>query len=226
MKIGTTNNLLELAPTLAGNFTEFEVRQSVFDAYHKWFNSHNEDMGIPGKYFGGYRLHDSDILSIQKCNRKDLLLRLSDMATTQFACALIDKKKIPLAKTELEFPVEIISSGTKHLSLNEVDIEGGIHPCRFRQLSEFLYVEIIEWQNRSIEIAFDLWKHGGYPNNRFLLLLSCEALKIAEYQKTKWNEYFGDTYDEYYEYFCNELNKGVYLSDYTLCSELIDNIGK
>jgi len=73
---------------------------------------------------------------IKKINHRELLLRLNDISTLEFACALIDKKGLNINKASLIFPVEFISSGTNHLSLNVVGIDGEIHPCRFRQLED------------------------------------------------------------------------------------------
>ena len=225
MKIGTSNKIQDVAPTFVENFTYSELSKSVCSAYETKIEDYKKRIGKAGKYFF-YHSHDSDILEIKKTNRKDLLLRLNDLSTLEFACALIDKKGLDIDKTSLEFPVEFISSGTTHLSLNTVDeTRGEIYPCRFRQLSEYLYEEILVWEKGHIEIAFDLWKHNSINNNhRYLLLLSCKQLKINEYQSEAWRKFFGDTYKAYYDYFETERNVGRWLSDYSLCEKLIDEI--
>ena len=200
MKIGTSNKIQDLAPTFVENFTDLKLSQSVCRAYETKIEDYKKRIGKAAKYFFCHA-HDSAILAIKKINRKDLLLRLNDFSTLEFACALIDKKGLNINKAALEFPVEFISSGTTHLSLNVVDRDGTINPCRFRQLSEYLYEEILIWEKGHIEIAFDLWKHNSKNNShRYLLLLSCKHLKIREYQSKAWKKYFGDTYNNYYDY--------------------------
>ena len=39
-----------------------------------------------------------------------------------------------------------------------------------------------------------------------------------------WEKFFGDTYNAYYDYFETERNVGRWLSDYSLCEKLIDEI--
>ncbi len=225
MRIGTSNNIKELVPIFMDGFTDENVPELVYKIHEEKIELYRNRIGIAGNYFFGH-LHDSDILSMKKTKGKDLQLRVNDYATQAFACALVDKKNIALEKTALKFPLEITSSGTEHLSLNTVGIDGWIHPCRFRQMDEYLYEEIISWEEGHIEIAFNLWVNRSPRDNRFLLLLSCRHLNILEYQETSWKKYFGNTYNNYYEYFKKERSKGRFLSDYELCKKLIDEIEK
>ena len=224
MKIGTTDRIQDIAPTLVENFTEFEVEKTVYEKYIEKRENYKKHIGIASKYFF-YHLHDSDILNLKRINGKDLFLQVNDFSTLEFACALIDKKELNIKKETLKFPLEIISKNTKHLSLNIVELDGKIYPCRFRQLNEYLYEEIISWENNHIEIAFDLWKHN-VNQCRFLLLLACEKLEFLEKQKTAWIEYFGTTYDDYYQIFEKERHEGRFLSDYSQCEKLIEEIEK
>ena len=226
MKIGTTNKIQDLAPTFVEDFTDYELSESVSDTYRGKIEDYKRRIEKAAKYFF-YHSHDSDILEIKKVNHKDLLMRLNDFSTLEFACALIDKKGLNINKESLIFPLEFISSGTTHLSLNIVEANGEIHPCRFRQMSEYLYEEILFWENGHIEIAFNLWKRKAKNNiYRYLLLLSCTHLKVKEYQSKAWKKYFGDRFDFYYDYFETERNAGRWLSDYSLCEKLIDEIEK
>ena len=94
-------------------------------------------------------------------------------------------------------------------------------------MSEYLYEEILFWENGHIEIAFDLWKRKAKNNiYRYLLLLSCTHFEVREYQNKAWKKYFGDRYDFYYDRFEIERNAGRWLSDYSLCKKLIDEIEK
>lgn len=220
MKIGTTNRIQKLAPSLLGTFTEIEVPDYIraTHTYHEKIEVYKNRNEQVTKYFSG-QMHDWSILEMKKINRKDLFLRLNDYSTLEFAYALIRKKGLSINESELMFPIEFNSSGTIHLSLNTVGNEGTISPCRFRQMQDYLYEEILVWEENQIEIAFNFWKR-----NSFLLLLSCSHIEIKEYQGQAWREFFGKKYDVYYHYFETERNKGRFLTDYSLCQLLIDEI--
>ena len=224
MKIGTEDTIQEIAPTLVENFTEIDVEKAVYENYIKKIKNYKNSIGIAAKYFF-YNLHDSEILSLKKVSRKDLFLQVNDFSTLEFACALIDNKKLNINKKDLKFPLELISKNTKHLSLNIVKLDGKIYPCRFRQLNEYLYEEIISWEENHIEIAFDLWKQDTNLS-RFLLLLVCEKLEFVEKQKSAWLGYFGTEYDCYYLAFEKARDEGVFLNDYSQCKKMIEEIEK
>jgi hypothetical protein len=221
MKIGLFNNIKNLAPTLAENFVDEEISKNIYTEYSNKIGYYRNIIGIGSKYFFGH-LHDSTILSL-KIKDNNLRLLLDDISTYEFACALIDKMKLKNDMLNMKFPLEIRTEGTKHLSLNIVDTEGNLYKNKFVKVKEYLYEEIIDWSNENIEIAFDLWSK---PGCRYLLLVSCKKVKFIENQNKYWEKYFGEKYNEYYEYFINERNKGKYLSDYMLCKELINKIAK
>jgi hypothetical protein len=216
-------NIKELAPTFVENYTDENVPKSVYENYTKKIEKYKEYIGTGSKYFFGH-LHDSDIL-VCKNDNGNLYLKVNEMATFEFACALIDKMKLKINKQKIIFPLEIISEHTNHLSLNIVDIDGKIYENKFVKLNEYLYEEIIEWNNENIKIAFDLWSHK-LKQNRHLLILSCEKLIISEKQSIYWKKYFGEEYNKYYDIFLEKRNKGEYLSDYSLCEKLIDKINE
>jgi hypothetical protein len=222
-------NMKEFVPTFLENYTNEEVSQDVYQNYNKKIINYKKYIGIGAKYFFGH-LHDSYILSCKKIDG-NLYLKLNDISTLEFACALINKMKLKIDKRKLIFPLKIISENTDYLSLNIVDINGKIYENKFVRLSEYLYEEIIEWTNENIKIAFDLWSKKSYnlclgkiKRNRYLLLLHCKKLIINENQLKYWNKYFGEKYNKYYSVFLEERDKGEYLSDYSLCSKLIEKI--
>ena len=227
MKIGFLDNIKELAPTLSTNFVDEEENfHAKFHQIHKEYQQKIEKikqkMGIGAKYFLGH-LHDSKILS-SKIKDNNLSLILNDMATLQFACALIDKMGLKINKSKMKFPLEIKTKETTHLSLNIVDDNGKIFGNEFFKLKEYLYEEIIAWTDENIEIAFDLWDTKKMPTPRYLLLVACKKIEFIEGQDKYWKKYFGDKYNSYYQYFLNERNNGEYLSDYSLCKQFIDKI--
>jgi hypothetical protein len=206
MNIG---NIKDLAPTFIENYTDETVPRTVYKKYEDKIENNKKHIGTASKYFFGH-LHDSDILSI-KNNKGNLYLKLNEMATLEFACALIDKLKLKINKSKIIFPLEIVSENTSHLSLNVVDTNGKIYENEFIGLNEYLFEEIIEWTEENIKIAFDLWsskiKYGidGIERNRYLLLLSCKKLTVNEMQHEYWNKYFGTEYDKYYNTFLDSL---------------------
>ena len=214
-------NIKEFASTFIENYTDEEVSHDIYKDYKNKILNYKKYIGIGSKYFFGH-LHDSDILSCKKI-KGILYLKLNDRSTLEFACALIDKKKLKIDKSKIIFPLEIISEGATRLSLNTVDVDGTILESKFVKLNEYLYEEIIEWTDENIKIAFDLWSHKLKPY-RYLLILFCKKLIINENQNTYWKKYFGEEYNKYYNIFLEERNKGEYLSDYSLCEKLIEKI--
>ena len=214
-------NIKELVPTFVENFTDENVNKSVYENYGKKIAKYKEYIGIGSKYFFGH-LHDSYILECKNSNG-NLYLKINEMATLEFACAIIEKMKLKIDRSKIIFPLEIMSENTNHLSLNTVDIDGRIYENKFVKLHEYLYEEIIEWTNDNIKIAFDLWANK-LKQNRYLLLLSCKKLIINEEQSKYWKKYFGEEFNKYYDIFLEERNKGNYFSDYSLCEKLVEKI--
>ena len=223
MKIDHLDNIKDLAPQLASNFVE-DIEEVSAQTYREYQYYYKDIIGIGNKYFFGH-LHDSEIISLKIING-NLSLILNDFSTLVFACALIDKMKLRINKRNLKFPFEIKTEETKHISLNIVENTGKIRQSKFKKLKEYLYEEIIEWSEENIEMAFDLWSSKLYPECRYLLLVSCKKMDFKENQNEYWEKYFGEKYNANYEYFTNERNKGVYLSDYSLCEKLMDKIIK
>jgi hypothetical protein len=227
MKIGNYANIKDLALTLAGNFIEEEIPQNVlneiYEEYKERIEIYRNGIGIGNKYYFGH-LHDSPILSLKKI-KGNMHLKLNDISTLEFACALIEKMKLKINIRKLVFPLEIISEETKYFSSNIVDVNGNVYEDKLMKVTEYLYEEIIEWTDENKEIAFDLWT-GKLKPRRILLLLSCKNLKIIEGQKEYWKKYFGEEYNEYYDVFVKERNNGEYLSDYSLCIRFLEKIIK
>jgi hypothetical protein len=208
-------------PTFIENFTEEDVSKDIYTEYNNKIKMYKNSIGNFSKYFF-YNLHDSKIISLENIHH-NLCLKLNDVSTLDFAYALIDKFNLKIDKSEIIFPLEIISEETSHLSLNSVDINGTLFANHFVELKEYLYEEIIEWNDKNIEIAFDLCNMNLKPY-RYVLLLRCKKLILKEGQNKYWRKYFGEDYNKYYECFIMERNEGNYLADYTECTKLIDKI--
>jgi hypothetical protein len=224
MRIGHFDNIKDIAPTLVFHLIENEETFAEFESGVTEFPRKIEGFiplaGMGDKYFTGH-LHDSPILSI-KVENNDLSLIVNDFTTLQFACALIDKKNLKIDKDKLIFPFEMKTEETEHLSLNTVDDNGKIHESKCMKLKEYLHEEIIEWTDDNIEMAFDLWS----GKESYLLLVKCKRIKFIENQDKYWKKYFRDEFNHYYDYFVNERNDRIYLSDYSLCERLINTIDR
>jgi len=91
--------------------------------------------------FGGH-LHDSYVLSREKADAR-YVLWLNDVATRDFSGALRDKKRQQI-NDDMEFPLGIVASDVKHVSLNAVNERSGrLMPCRHARPWQYLYEEII-----------------------------------------------------------------------------------
>jgi len=223
------DSLKDIAPTLVGDYTCEDTPEVIFKKYYKTIENYKQYMGLGNKYFFGH-LHDSHILSC-RINEGNLDLKLNEIATLQFACALVDKMKLKINMRKIIFPLEIISENTKHLSLNIVGKKGKVYENDFVELNQYICEEIIKWTENNVRIAFNLWsdkvkyKFGDNVNCRnYLLLLSCDKLTINEKQHENWNKYFGNKYDKYYNLFLEERKKDKYLSDYSQCEKFIEEI--
>jgi hypothetical protein len=210
--------LKDLAPTLVGDFTCEDTSDIIFNEYNNKVNKYKKNIEIGSKYFFGH-LHDSNILSC-KINKGNLYLKLNEIATYNFAYELIKKMELKINIRKMIFPLEIISENTNELSLNIIDKKGKIFKNKFIKLDEYISEEIIEWTDKNIKIAFNLWskrikyKFDDYINcKNYLLYLSCNQLKINEMQNIYWKKYFGNKYDKYYNIFLEERNKGKAISD-------------
>jgi hypothetical protein len=102
MKIGTTNNIKDLAPTLAEKYTEEEMDENIHGKYNKRIECYKNIMGSRSKYFFG-SLHDAKIFSL-KVKSGNLHLTLNDCATHQFSRALIEKMKLNDTCTPFSLP--------------------------------------------------------------------------------------------------------------------------
>ena len=232
MKIGASAYIQDIAPTLAHCYLanpDWESESGIRNAYHERFKMLDERYGLSRMRFGGH-LHDSYVLSREKTDDK-YILWLNDVATRDFAGAVCDKKGIQF-NDDMEFPLGIVASDVKHVSLCAVNKRSGrIMPCRHAKLHEYLLEEIISWDEDSVEIAFVLtgWQihvpgrsRKEFRNAHSLLLISCGQLSIDEKQDAAWQKYFGHDCDDYYAFFKRKRNEGVFLSDYSECCELID----
>jgi hypothetical protein len=56
-------NIKDLAPTFAGNYTDEDVQENIYEEYYNKRENYKEYIGF--KYFFGH-LHDSNILSCKK----------------------------------------------------------------------------------------------------------------------------------------------------------------
>jgi hypothetical protein len=233
LKIGTSEYIQDIAPTLAHCYIkdlDFEQGADARNAYYERFKTLDERYRLSRMRLGG-RLHDSYVLSREKTDDR-YVLWLNDVATLDFAGALRDKKGLQI-NDEMEFPLGIVARDVKRLSLCAVNERSGrIMPCCHAKLWQYLYEEIISWDESGVEIAFvlvsDQIRVSGRSRRQFrnahaLMLIACGHLGIDdEMQDEAWHKYFGRDFDDYYSFFKRKRDEGVFLSDYTECRKLID----
>jgi hypothetical protein len=219
-----TRKIQELAPLLADNFVDYETEQATFENNEKIVNDNISRLGHFHKYLG--RLHDSWVLETNLTADKFSII-LNDFTTHVFADALIDKKKIEIDHDKLIFPVQL-DFETSNLTYNLVDEFGNIRKIKPTIINDYLDEQIISVDNERAEIGVVVWKRGS-GNKRgqhILLLMSTKKADVTENQNVAWTNIFGHKFDAYYDYFKTKLASGQYLSDQTLCGDLVDEFDK
>lgn len=214
----------EIAPLLADNFTDFEPSQDLWEIHGELVETNKSRLGNYYKYIS--QLHDSWIIEAKKKN-SDFEVILNDFSRFVFAKAIVDKKNLKISKDNFEFPL-ILKFKNADISLNKVLEEGFSEPINWIKIDELLYEQFLKIEKGRIEIAWIVWKNGKdqEPGEELLLLISASELEIIEEQDKKWNDYFGNDYDKYLNVFKTDMENGKFLSDQSVCKELIDKIDK
>ncbi len=210
----------EIAPYLADIFIDFEQSQNDQERYRELYNKSASRLG---KYFDYLpRLHDCWFIET-KLTKNRFEMKLNDFTTHVFADALIKKKKIKIDEDKLIFPLSIDFEIT-NLTFNKVDEDTGIiTEIEPTEIHEYLYEEILSVDTNNIELAIVVWKENmDKAGEQILILLSVKEVILTEFQDEYWQKLFGNKYSHYYQYFKSQLGEGRYLSDQSLCEELIE----
>ena len=215
-----TRNIQNIAPLLANHFLDIEINRKTLDENHKLVTDNAQRLGLYHKYIG--LLHDSWFIKTNITDDK-FSITLNDFTTHIFSDVIVDKKKLDIDHDKLVFPIQV-DFETTNLTFNTVDGDGNIHNIEPTIINEYLYEQIISLNNDKIEIGLIVWKTGvkRKPGQRILILMSVKNITLTELQDNAWTEIFGNAYDNYYEYFKTQLDRGRYLSDQSICYELYD----
>jgi hypothetical protein len=218
------NRIQEIAPILAEHLIEFENDSETIKNYYEYLNSHSQRLGLYYKYLP--LLHDSWFIETKLTENKFEII-LNEYTTFIFATALNHKKSLKINHDKLVFPSQIDFTKLSEISFNEVDENGIIHEIKQTRIDEYLYEQIISINQESIDIGLIAWKENkDRPGQEILILMKFEDFIITELQNKNWERVFGDEYKEYYNYFKSQLQIGRYLSDQSICEELIDEFEK
>lgn len=215
-----TKNIQDIAPLLAYHFMHIENDATALDENNKLLAENSKRLGLYHKYLG--LLHDSWFI---KTNITDDIfsITLNDFATHVFSDVMVDKKKLKIDHDKLVFPIQI-DFETTNMTFNTVDEDGNIQIIEPTTINEYLYEQVISFENDKIEIGLIVWKDDvdDEPGQRILILMSVKNIILTEFQNYAWTEIFGNDYNNYYKYFKSQLDTGRYLSDQSRCYELYD----
>ena len=214
-----TVNIKDVSPLLAPHFLDIEADPSLFKINNKLINEHSDKIGLYSKYLG--HLHDSLILQTDLTLNKFSLI-LNDFTTYSFASAIVEKHAITIDHDKLIFPIQL-NFKISDLSFNAVDEEGNIKRIKRTRIDEYLYDRVITVDSENICIGLVFYNDNKTRRRKqILILLTAQNISLEEHQKEAWNNLLGDKYDDCYNYFRAQFNKGRYLSDYTECKNLVD----
>ena len=217
------NRIQNIAPLLADDFVDFEPNSETKEKYSKLVMENSQRLGLYFKYLT--LLHDSWFIET-KLTEKLFSTKLNDFTTHVFADALISKKNLNITHDKLVFPIHI-DFEIFDLSFNIVNNDGIIKEIEQTDIHEYLYEQIITIDKEKIELGLVVWKNvKSGPGKRILILLSAKNINMTEFQDKAWKSLFENKYNDYYDYFKSQLKIGRYLSDQSLCAELIDEYDK
>jgi len=225
-RMNKQRNIQTIAPFLADDFVDSEKPIFDLDKYTRFLNQNSDRLGTYKKYLI-CKLHDSWVIDIKQGNDK-LEIQLNDFSTVVFADTLIGKYKLQVDSDNISFPLTIEFSGDLVVEYNSVDRDGSLYSIKPIGLDNYLYEQVTKLDDERIEIAFQFWKSNlkGRQGERIIVIVSAKNLTITENQDNAWTEVFGHEYDERYEYFKQQFDSDIFVSDHNECEKLIDEIEK
>ena len=212
------NRIQDIAPLLAEDFIDFEANSETKKKYSKLLTDNSKRLGLYLKYLP--RLHDSWFIET-KLTENIFATKLNDFTTHVFADALIKKKNLKINHDKLVFPIHI-DFEIIDLTFNTVNDHGFIKEIERTEINEYLYEQILSIDEYEINLGLVVWENAeNKPGKQILILMSVKNIRMTEFQDKAWDNLFGNKYTNYYKYFKSQLETGRYLSDQSLCEELI-----
>lgn len=221
--MNTEKNILTIAPLLADDFIDLDEQIFDTDKYSEFLKQNDFRLGIFKKYLI-CKLHDSCIIDILQQDDK-LTIILNDFSTYVFADAIIDKFKLNIDSDNILFPIQIEFADILSIDYYKVDDNGRLDKIEPVKLDEYLYEQVTKISEDKIEIVFNFWKSNinqDKPGESIIVIASARQLKITENQDKSWRELFGDTYNDFFNYFKEQFDSDRYVSDFHECLKLID----
>lgn len=217
------NRIQEIAPLLAEQFIDFDADSETVANYNKLLNANSQRIGLYYQYLP--LLHDSWFLDTTLTEKKYSTI-INDYTRYLFSLALIERKKLEIDRDDLVFPIHIDFKITE-LTFNRVDDNGIITLIEPTTIDVYLYEQILNVDADAIELGLVVWKnYQDEPGEHILILMKVKEIVVTEYQDKSWALIFGNKYDDYLDYFKSQLKEGRYLSDQSLCDELIAEFDK
>ncbi len=210
------NNIKTIAPLLASQFIDVEDDIELVRNRDKFTSYQKTLLGGFHNYLD--KLHDSWIVNT-KVNSETYSITLNDFTTHVFADALIENKGLNFNDDDLVFPIRF-DFNIIDITYNTVDDDGNIYPIEITIIDEYLDEQIIEITEEKIKVGLVVWKKGK-PGKPILILISVTSIVINDERDKAWAMIFAHNYDDHYNYFKSQLEKGIFLSDVTKCKELI-----
>jgi hypothetical protein len=215
-------NIQSIAPLLAVHFIEAEDSE-IYEIHRKLINKNELRIGLFKKYIGS--LSDSWILKTEITQQKFSIL-LNDFVTHVFADAIIAEKELKIDHDKLIFPIQVDFEIT-NLVFNTVDENGIIQTIDPIEIDEYLDEQVIACNKNSIRIGLVVWKKNkDGAGQSLLILMDAKDISVIEGQENAWSQIFNNEYMNYYQYFKSQFLIERYLSDQTICKELIDEYDK
>ena len=218
-------NIIEIAPFLAEDFVDLD--EPIFDLkqYSRFLEDNSDQLGTLKKYLIG-KLHDSWITNFELDEEK-IQIKLNDFSIHVFSDAIVERFDIKIDHDKLVFPVTLEFKGNLKVEFFQVEENGDLKTIDQLSFSEYLGEQVLKLNPDHIEIAFELWHDNpekDLPGDRILVLVSAKEMKLIENQDKAWSEIFGKNYDNYYQYFMEEFESARYVSDYSECLKLVDEL--
>lgn len=218
-------NIQTLAPLLAEDFIDFDEPIFDTDKYKEFLHDRKSRLGLYSKYLP-FKLHDSWVVETNFTD-KQFSITLNDFSTHVFADAIVDRFSLSIAHDKLTFPLTLTFNSNLIVTYNTVDDDGNLHVISPVKLDEYLYEQVIISDANKIEVVFHFWQsHEDKPGERIIVFVSAKEFSVTENQGSAWQMVFGNKYDNYYNYFKQQFDSGRYVSDFSNCLQLVDELNK
>jgi hypothetical protein len=173
------NNIKDIAPILAEEFIEYELSVDKIREYQNFYDSKKESLGLLSKYLFN-QMHDCEIISVKQTEN------LIDIKVRDINFFVNKENEYPdhdLFNCIFSFHLKIKNFET--FSINQVLESGEIVEIKNYDLvgAEILYDQLIDFNEKGIELGLTLWKNSKKYDNYIFLKIGAEKIEIEEKQE-------------------------------------------